>query len=299
MVARKHGWRWRQLPGIDDGAGGLEPELITVYQALLAGDDILLAHVEAEELRALEEVDDVVVVGVDEGDVGHLVRQQARVGVGLVHPDFGEGHLVLERPCVGALRVVERPHPDGEVASRGCVGVLVVGEAADLDEAKLALTGPDAAALVDAGPDAGVEDDVVALHRLAGGRERHEAQLGAPDEGRAGVAEEHAIGEGEPPEAAVVGEHAGLGEGVAHADIMTPRRGDLLGEPPAFGGGVADENNNHLAGVVFRGDGLELGDHVVAVVVRVGDEADADVAADVESGGNRGEQGDGTPVGVA
>jgi len=133
--------------------------LITVYQAFLAGDDILLAHVQAEELRALEEVDDVVVVGVDEGDVGHLVRQQARVGVGLVLPDFGEGHLVLERPCVGALRVVERPHPDGGV-SRGYVDEHIVGEAADLDEAQLALAGPDAAALVDEGPDAGVEADV-------------------------------------------------------------------------------------------------------------------------------------------
>jgi hypothetical protein len=166
VIARKNGWRWRQLPGVDDGAGGLVLESIAVYQAFLAGDDLLLAQVQAEELRALEEVDDVVVVGVDEGDVGHLARLQAGGGVGLVLPDFREGHLVLECPGVRALRVIERPHPYGGVR---LVDGHFVGEAADLDEAQLALAGPHAAAFYDEGPDDGVKGDVAAnISELAG-----------------------------------------------------------------------------------------------------------------------------------
>jgi hypothetical protein len=257
VIARKNGWRWRwwrQLPGIDDGAGGLVLESIAVYQPFLAADDLLLAQVQAEELRALEEVDNVVVVGVDEGDVGHLARLQAGGGVGLVLPDFREGHLVLECPGVRDLRVNERPHPYGGVR---LVDGHFVGEAADLDEAQLALAGPHAAAFYDEGPDDGVKGDVA--EHLGVGR-----QLRALEDGREGVAAEHSIGGGEPPEASVVGNHSDL-VGVVHADPL-PRPGEVPDEPPAFGGGEVEE----LVGLAVGDGGVELGDHELAAALRVG-----------------------------
>ena len=149
----------------------------------------------------------------------------------------------------------------------------MVVEAADLDVSKLALAGPDEAALVE--ELAGLSRAIglsLHLHALqcAAIRQRDEAQVWGVVEG---VADDHPVGDVDPPEEPVVGEDA-----VAAPALVLRGGGELLGRPAARGGGVEED------GVVAGGvNGVKLGDHEVAGVVRVGDEADAAARAEVEA----------------
>lgn len=97
-----------RLPRTDE-AGVLEVEVLkhAVHPALLARSNLARPHVPSKQACALEEVDNVVVVGVDKGEAGHLVPWQTGVDVGVVRPDLGEGYLVLELSVIWPPRIDE------------------------------------------------------------------------------------------------------------------------------------------------------------------------------------------------
>ncbi|KAG2583895.1 hypothetical protein PVAP13_6KG249906 [Panicum virgatum] len=195
--------------------------------------------------------------------------------------------FALEPPGMWALRVDERPHRDGEVDRAVDVG-MVVGEALDLDVAQHALARPDEAALVH--ENGGAEVFAESVH-LAAGRQRDEAQARVVVER---VAEEHAVGDVDPPEEAAVGDDA-----VRAPGLVVGGGGELLDGPLAGSGGVAEEGVVALHGGGLVG-GVELRDHVVAGAARVSDEAHGAAGGerDGEVGGHGGEAGRGAVAGV-
>jgi len=134
-------------------------------------------HVDGEEVLLHEEVDDVGVLGVDEGDHGRLLRQPRRL-VALAGPDLGKAYTVLGRP-LSFLRVSERVHGELRCAA------LALERTAHLETTELAIADLHAAAggALSLGA---VAASVTGPAVFACFRERHEGHVRLVGEGVAG-----------------------------------------------------------------------------------------------------------------
>lgn len=85
-----------------------------VYRVSQVVQDLPGVSVHCEERPALEEVEGVGVVGVDEGERRHHAPGQTGTGVYVVAPNVGEGHRVLVYPAMllALLAEDEREHAD-------------------------------------------------------------------------------------------------------------------------------------------------------------------------------------------
>ncbi|TVU47911.1 hypothetical protein EJB05_07527, partial [Eragrostis curvula] len=235
----------RKLPSVN-GAGGNDVPGRCRQLVGLALHDVAGNQVDGEEVLVEEEVDDGGVHGVDEREHGELHGQTGGL-VALIGPDVAKPGLVLQRPLRG-VGIEQRPHADLERAAGVAVPVHV-------DEAQLAGADPHVAVPVEHARSPPVPEHLAR-------RERDEGQGRRVD---GGVAGDEAEGEVNPPEPAVVREHAG-----GPPQPGRDRVADVLHDPLADVGGEAEEDGAGAA----ADDGLELGDDVVAAAA--GGEHDPD-----------------------